>query len=187
MSVNSPWGDETEKRYWLKNMFVLSRLLVVIAIVGLMIGSIVTIIAGIAQLFRIGSFLLTEGILSNEAGTFLSVSISEMIDLLLIGVVLIIIALGLYQLFIDPDIMLPEWLNTTSLESLKGRLLIVILVVLPVTFLGYVTTAEDGIMVAGFGIGISLVMIAVGYVLGVASKAGIEKRKLEIEEPAKKE
>ncbi|MBT8507959.1 hypothetical protein AZH53_05990 [Methanomicrobiaceae archaeon CYW5] len=187
MSENSPAGEVTKKRYWLKAMFVFSRFLVVIAIIGLMIGSVVTMIAGVGQLFRIGSFLLTEGILSGEAGTLLSVAVSEMIDLLLIGVVLIIIALGLYQLFIDPDLILPDWLNTTSLESLKGRLLIVILVVLPVTFLGYVTTAEDGIMVAGFGIGISLIMVAIGYVLSVVSRAGIERRKLEIHEAVKEE
>jgi uncharacterized membrane protein YqhA len=182
MSEESPVGEGVKKRYWLKNMFIISRFLVVIAIIGLLIGSIVVIIAGIGQLFRIGSFLLIEGILSHETGTFLSVSVSEMIDLLLIGVVLIIIALGLYQLFIDPDLILPEWLNTASLESLKGRLLIIILVVLPVTFLGYVTTAEDGIAVAGYGIGISLVMIAIGYVLSIAARAGIEKKRLEIKE-----
>jgi uncharacterized membrane protein YqhA len=84
----------------------------------------------------------------------------------------------MYQLFIDPDLILPEWLNTSSLESLKGRLLIVILVVLPVIFLGYFNTAEDGIAVAGYGIGISLVMIAIGYVLGIATRASIEKKHL---------
>ena len=177
-------SDEGAKKwYWLKNMFVLSRFLVVIAIIGLMIGSIVVIITGFGQLFRISSFLIAEGIFSDEVGTFLSVSVSEMIDLFLIGLVLIIIALGLYQLFIDPDLILPEWLNTPSLESLKARLLIVILVVLPVTFLGYVTTAEDGISIAGFGIGISLVMIAIGYVLGMVTRASIEKKRLKTHEP----
>lgn len=178
MTEDSPADEEAKKRYWLKNMFVISRFLVVIAIIGLLIGSILVIIAGIGQLFRIGSFLLVEGILSEETGTFLSVAVSEMIDLVLIGVVLIIIALGLYQLFIDPDLILPDWLNTPSLESLKGRLLIVILVVLPVTFLGIVSTAEDGIAVAGYGIGISLVMIAIGYVLSIATRASIEKKRL---------
>jgi uncharacterized membrane protein YqhA len=87
-------GEGAKKRVWLKSMFVISRFLIVIAIISLLIGSIAVIMAVIGQLFRIGSFLLVEGILSDETGTFLSVSISEMIDLLLIGVVLIIIALG---------------------------------------------------------------------------------------------
>ena len=55
-------------------------------------------------MFRFVSFLIHEGMLSEEAGKFLSVNVTEMIDLYLIGLVLIIIALGLYQLFIDPDL-----------------------------------------------------------------------------------
>jgi hypothetical protein len=56
MTEDSPTGKGAKKRYWLKNMFVISRFLVVIAIIGLLIGSIVVIIAGIGQLFRIGSY-----------------------------------------------------------------------------------------------------------------------------------
>ena len=72
-----------------------------------------------------------------------------------IGLVLIIFALGLYHLFIDPELILPEWLETTSFETLKGHLLIVIIVVLAVMFLGYAATTTDATMIAGPGTGIS--------------------------------
>lgn len=173
--MENPDVTIAKKRYWLKNMFVITRVLVIVAIAGLLITSIVLIIAGFAQLFRILLFLIDEGILSGEVGKFLSVNVTEMIDLYLIGLVLIITALGLYQLFIDPELSLPEWLNTRSLEVLKGRLLIVIVVVLAVTFLGVAATEKDGIMIAGLGIGISLVMIAIGYILSIASMASLEK------------
>ena len=68
----------------------------------------------------------------------------EMIDLYLIGLVLIIFALGLYQLFIDPDLFLPEWLNTPSLDTLKERLMVIVIVLLPIIFLGHVSTAKNG-------------------------------------------
>jgi uncharacterized membrane protein YqhA len=170
---------DQKKNYWLKNMFVISRSLVVIAIIGLIITSILVIITGFAQLLRIISFLISGGFLSEGAGKFFSVNVTELIDLYLIGIVCLIIALGLYQLFIDPDLSLPEWLNTSSLEALKERLLVVILVVLPVTFLGYTVTSQDGIMIAGFGIGISLVMIAIVYSLSIAYKAYIDIKLLE--------
>jgi uncharacterized membrane protein YqhA len=180
MTENSLVKDTPEKRAWLKNLFFISRILVIIAIIGMILTSILVIITGFAELFRIISFLMHEGMLSEEAGKFLSVTVTEMIDLYLIGLVLIIFALGLYQLFIDPDIDLPEWLDTPSFDVLKGRLLIVIAVVLAVLFLGYASTATDGRTIAGLGIGISLVIIAIGYIISIASKGMIERKRLEI-------
>ena len=63
---------------------------------------------------------------------------------------------------------------------MKGRLLILVAVVLAVMFLGYAATATDGIMIAGLGIAIALVIIACGYIISIASKAQIERKRLEI-------
>ena len=170
MAADNPAMDTPQKRVWLKNLYFISRILVIIAIIGMIITSIIVIITAFAELFRILSFFMHEGMLSEEAGKFLSVNVTEMIDLYLIGLVLIIMSLGLYQLFIDPEVDLPEWLDTPSFDILKARLLIVVVVVLPVMFLGYAATATDGIFIAGLGIAISLVMIAIGYILSIASK-----------------
>ena len=97
-----------------------------------------------------------------------------MIDLYLIGLVLIIFALGLYQLFIDPDLFLPEWLNTPSLDTLKERLMVIVIVLLPIIFLGHVSTAKNGFFIAQLGIGIALVMIAIGYLFSIVTSAKIE-------------
>ncbi|MBP1927786.1 putative membrane protein YqhA [Methanolinea mesophila] len=173
--------DTPNKRVWLKNLYIVTRILVIIAIIGMIVTSIVVILAGVAQLFRIFSFLIHDGVFSEEAGRFLSVTVTEMIDLYLIGLVLIIFALGLYQLFIDSTLDLPEWLDTPTFEVLKERLLIVIVVVLPVMFLGYAAIATDGMFIAGLGIAMALVMIAIGYILAIASRSRLEKRRLELE------
>jgi len=47
-------------------------------------------------------------------------------------------------------------------------------------FLGYAATATDGIMIAGLGVGISLVMIAIGYILSIASRDQIERKRLDL-------
>jgi len=62
----------------------------------------------------------------------------------------------------------------------------VIAVVLAVLFLGYASTATDGRTKAGLGIGISLVIIAIGYILSIASKGQIERKRLEMQGRAKK-
>jgi uncharacterized membrane protein YqhA len=181
MTSDKPATDQLEERVWLKNLYLISRILVVIAIIGMIITSVIVIITAFAELFRIISFFLHEGILSEEAGKYLSVNVTEMIDLYLIGLVLIIMSLGLYQLFIDSDIDLPEWLDTPSFDVLKARLLIVVAVVLPVMFLGFAATATEGAFIAGLGIAISLVMIAIGYIISIASKASIERKRMEIQ------
>lgn len=181
MTTDSLVKDTPEKRVWLKNLYLISRILVIIAIIGMIITSIIVIIAGSAELARIVEFFLNEGLLSEETGSFLSVTVTEMVDLYLVGLVLIIFSLGLYQLFIDSDLDLPEWLDTPSFDVLKARLLIVIVVVLAVLFLGYASKATDGITIAGLGIGIGVVIVAIGYILSIAAKGQIEKKRLEIQ------
>jgi hypothetical protein len=48
-------------------------------------------------------------------------------------------------------------------------------------FLGFAATATDGTFIAGLGIAISLVMIAIGYILSIASKGQIERKRLEMQ------
>ena len=181
MIPDHPPVDKPKKWFMLKNIVLISRIMVIIAIFGLLLTSVFVIITGFAELFRIIAFLMEGGLLSEEAGTFLSVTVTEMIDLYLIGLVLIIIALGLYQLFIDPDIELPEWLDTPSFEALKARLLVVVVVVLAVMFLGYAAEATDAPFIAGVGVAISLVIIACGYILSIHARANIERKRLEIQ------
>jgi len=92
MTAESLVEDTPEKRVWLKHLYFITRILVIIAIIGMIITSIVVIITGFAELVRIITFLLEEGIFSEPAGRFLSVAVTEMIDLYLIGLVLIIFA-----------------------------------------------------------------------------------------------
>jgi uncharacterized membrane protein YqhA len=181
MAAESPTMDTPEKRVWLKNLYLISRILVIIAITGMIITSIIVIITAFLEVFRIISFFMHEGMVSEEAAKFLSVNVTEMIDLYLIGLVLIIMSIGLYQLFIDPEVDLPEWLDTPSFDILKARLLIVVVVILPVMFLGYAATATDGTFIAGLGIAISMVMIASGYIISIASKGQIERKRLEMQ------
>jgi uncharacterized membrane protein YqhA len=181
MAAENPTIDTPEKRVWLKNLYLISRILVIIAIIGMLITSVMVILTAFAEVFRIISFFMHEGMVSEEAAKFLSVNVTEMIDLYLIGLVLIIMSIGLYQLFIDAEVDLPEWLDTPSFDILKARLLIVVVVILPVMFLGFAATATDGTFIAGLGIAISLVMIAIGYIISIASKGQIERKRLEIQ------
>jgi hypothetical protein len=47
--------------------------------------------------------------------------------------------------------------------------------------LGYAATATDGITIAGPGAGIALVMIAIEYILSIASQGRIERKRRELQ------
>jgi len=87
------------------------------------------------------------------------------------AIVLYIMVLGLFELFIDDRLPLPEWLEFHHLDDLKEKLVSVTIVVLAVFFLGKVVEGGAGyleLLYLGGGIGlmISALTYLVGRVLG---------------------
>ena len=148
--------------------FGLSRYLVLIAVIGLLLAAAaVFVFAGIATVsITVESF--ADADFNAEGGRAISIEFIEMIDLFLLGTVLLITSVGLYQLFIEPDMDLPEWLVVTNLEQLKFNLLAVIIVMLAILFLGEAASdlAEgDGIL--QYGVAIAAVIAAVALAVWV--------------------
>ena len=99
-----------------------------------------------------------------------------MIDLFLLGTILLITSVGFYQLFIEPDKEVPEWLVVTDLEQLKFNLLAVIVVMLAILFLGEAAgdlAKSDGIL--GYGLGIAAVLAALALVVWVFQRVVVEE------------
>ena len=100
-------------------------------------------------------------------------------DLFLLGTVFYIIALGLYELFIDTNIRVPSWLEIKTLDDLKDKLIGVVIVVLAVLFLGQVVSWNGQKDLLGYGVAIALVIAALTYFLrlkiGTKSQAGAKK------------
>jgi uncharacterized membrane protein YqhA len=85
----------------------------------------------------------------------------ELIDLFLLGTVLFMTSVGLYELFVDPEIPIPEWLSVANLDQLKFNLVAVIIVMLIVFFLGAAATGAERVLdLLAYGGGIALVIVA---------------------------
>ena len=157
-------------------VFDYSRYLVLLAVIGLLLAAIATFIFGgittvvvIFESFEGGEF-------SAEGARLLSIEMIEMIDLFLLGTVLLITSVGLFQLFIKPDMDLPEWLVVVNLEQLKFNLLAVIIVMLAILFLGEAagSLAEDeGIL--QYGLVIAAVMAGVALAVWVFNRVVSEE------------
>lgn len=143
-------------------VFGFSRYLVLIAVIGLLIAAAAVLVFGgimsvtvVLETFRHAEFNV-------EGARLFSTELIELIDLFLLGTVLLITSIGLYQLFIEPAIHLPEWLSVANLEQLKFNLVAVIIVMLTVLFLGAAATeSASGVEMLAYGGGIALVILAI--------------------------
>ena len=87
----------------------------------------------------------------------------EYADFFLLAVVLYIMAVGLYSLFIDHDVVMPAWLEIDTLDDLKEKLIGVIGVVMAVYFLGRLIHGTDALDLLYIGMGTAAVIIALAY------------------------
>ena len=71
---------------------------------------------------------VTSSAIDVDHAKHLAVVFIELTDAFLLGTVLYIIALGLYQLFIDSSLPLPGWLRVNTIDQLKSKLVGVIVV-----------------------------------------------------------
>jgi uncharacterized membrane protein YqhA len=95
----------------------------------------------------------------------LAVSFIEIIDILLLGTVSLITALGLYELFIDERLSTPAWLHITQIDDLKAKLIGVVVVILVVVFLGQVVNWDGQQNLFYLGAAIALVIAAATFFL----------------------
>ena len=93
-----------------------------------------------------------------------------MTDVFLLGTVLFIVAFGLYQLFIQPDLPVPAWLKIQHLDQLTERLIEVVGVLLSVTFLAAAVEGEVGDSLLEFGAAVAIVIAALSLLLVVSHR-----------------
>ena len=146
--------------------FSLSRYLVLIAVIGLLLAAAAVFVFGGIATVNIIIETFEAGEYTAEGARLISIEFIEMIDLFLLGTILLITSVGLFQLFIQPDIELPEWLVVTNLEQLKFNLVAVIVVMLAIFFLG--AAAGEVFKTSGFlGYGLAIASVVVAVVLAV--------------------
>jgi uncharacterized membrane protein YqhA len=91
----------------------------------------------------------------------------QIIHLFLVGTVLFITSLGLYELFIEP-LPLSPWLKTHNIQELELNLVGLTVVVLAVNFLSVIFKEQINNL-AVYGIGYALPIAALAYFMKVRS------------------
>ena len=153
--------------------------LVILHILGLAIAAAFLLILGGFGLIRLLLNLLlyslgfTDVSVEMEQGLIIF-EVVEYVHTFLVGTVLYITAMGLYQLFVR-EIDFPDWLKIDSTEELETNLIGVTVVVLAVNFMGAIFAGNtDGLL--EYGAGIALPIAALGIFIGLRSwSARIQK------------
>jgi len=156
------------------NILGASRFLIILAVIGALIAATTMMIFGLLETINLVQKTIVTGEVSRKVAKALSLEFIEIIDLFLLGTVFYIVAIGLYELFISPNITVPKWLSIKTLDDLKNKLIAVVIVVLGVLFLGQIVSWDGERDLLGYGAAIALVIAALTYFL-TSHKAGGDK------------
>jgi len=133
-----------------------ARYAVIIPSAASVIGAIVLMILGSIEIVRSALDVVLEQVPLKET----VVSILTSVDAILLGTVLLVIGYGLYELFVDTNLEVPDWLEITTLDDLKAKLIGVVVAIIAVIFVGVLVDAKSPNEVLYYGVGAGAVVLA---------------------------
>lgn len=144
------------------------RVLIGLAVIGIFIGSSVLLFSATLDIARAIWNSLSGS--DSHGSAVLRVAMIEAVDTILVSTVLYVIAIGIFQLFVDRRMNLPAWLHTEDIGDLERRLAGMVVSVISVIFLTQALEAQGGPDLVYSGLGIAAVIAAIGlfsYVEGL--------------------
>ena len=134
--------------------------LLVVSAAALALGTtaVITFGWGVSKVWKLVRLLVRGG-----DDSLSIVRLLEVIDVFLLGTVLVILAIGLVELFITP-LRLPAWLVITSLADLKGKFIDVLQLVAAIKFIEKAVVAKSALDVLWYGLAVAVV---IGVLLAV--------------------
>ena len=152
-----------------------SRFLIIIAVIAIFLIATALLIYGAAETYALIAGLF--GSAADKGSKTLLLGSIELVDLFLLATVLYVIAVGLYELFIDDRLPLPTWLEIRTLDDLKDKLIGVVVVVMAVLFLGQLISWDGQRELLGYGAAVALVIAALTYFTGQKKSKPVKTEK----------
>jgi uncharacterized membrane protein YqhA len=140
----------------MRRLFEISRFAVIIPSAASIIGAIVLMILGSIEIVRSAIHVVVK----QEPLKDTVVAILTSVDAILLGTVLLVIGYGLYELFIDTNLEVPDWLEINTLDDLKAKLIGVVVAIIAVIFVGVLVDAKSPGEVMYYGVGAGAVVLA---------------------------
>lgn len=154
----------------LKPVLNASRYLVLAAVLGALLGAAALFVYGLVDVVVVIVRTVASGEVSTVGAKQLMLYFIEVFDLFLLGTVMLIMGLSLYELFMDSDLKLPARLEIRTFEDLKANLVTVVIAVMAVTFLGQVVSWNGQTDMLGLGVAVALVIAALNVYLWIVKR-----------------
>lgn len=151
----------------LKQLLDGSRYLVLAAVLGGLLSAVALFAYGVVDTFVVIARTLAEGDVSTKGAKALMLYFIEIFDLFLLGTVMLIMSLGLYELFIDADLRVASRLQIHTFDDLKTNLVSVVIAVMAVTFLGQIMSWDGTTELLAGGGAVALVIAALNFYLWI--------------------
>jgi uncharacterized membrane protein YqhA len=154
----------------INRLISLTRYLIIIAVAATLLAATALLVFGAIETVVVLYHVIETLDFSSKTAKSLLLSFIEIVDIFLLATVLYIIALGLYELFIDDTVPVPHWLEIHTLDDLKDKLIGVVVVVLGVGFLGQFVSWDGQTNLLVSGGGAALVIAALTWFLNAKPK-----------------
>ena len=142
----------------MRKILGLTRYAVVVPAIASIIGALLLMAQGSIEMVTV----VIQSVTTHEYIKETVVGVLTAVDAILLGTVLLVIGYGLYELFVDPELTVPDWLQVHDLDDLKSKLIGVVVAIIAVVFVGVFVDANRADEVVSYGLG------AGGLVAGLA-------------------
>ncbi|MCX6495147.1 MAG: YqhA family protein [Actinobacteria bacterium] len=139
----------------MRKILGLTRFAVVVPALASMLGALLLMAQGsISMVLVVFNAVIGDSSLKESI-----VDVLTAVDAILLGTVLLVIGYGLYELFIDTDIDVPQWLRVNDLDDLKSKLIGVVVAIVAVVFVGVFVDSNRAEDVVSYGIGAGALVV----------------------------
>lgn len=157
----------------MRKILGLTRYAVIVPAVASIIGALLLMAQGSIAMVFVVIESVSQAVSLKES----IVEVLTAIDAILLGTVLLVIGYGLYELFIDTDIQVPQWLQVKDLDDLKSKLIGVVVAIIAVVFVGVFVDSNRAGDVISYGLGAGALVLALA-VFAYATKKDSSNRKV---------
>lgn len=149
---------------------ILFRLVVLLVVLAIVLGAVVLFVVSAGDMFN--AIAAQMGADHEVHSGELRLVMIESVDTILVATVLLVIAIGLFQLFVMPEASqdMPRWARVEQLDDLERRMVTMVVPVLSVIFLTTAFQAQNVDLVLAQGVAIAAIIIAVSAYLYVELK-----------------
>jgi uncharacterized membrane protein YqhA len=155
----------------MRKILGLTRYAVFVPAVASIIGALLLMAQGSISIVMI----VVEAVMNNTYLKDTIVAILTAVDAILLGTVLLVIGYGLYELFVDPQLEVPVWLEVRDLDDLKSKLIGVVVAIIAVVFVGVFVDTNRAADVVAYGVGAGALVAGLAICALATRKEGKSK------------